>query len=72
MLVLSRREGEKIIIGDSVIVTIVRTSGDKVRVGIDAPDDILVLRGELEVHHDGKRAPHKAVPIQQEMTKPAA
>ena len=72
MLVLSRREGEKIIIGDSITVTIVRASGDKVRVGIDAPDDILVLRGELEVHHDGRRVHKPANSVQQGVSKPAA
>ena len=72
MLVLSRREGEKITIGDSITVMIVRTSGDKVRVGIEAPDDVLVLRGELEVHNDGQRIPKNAVVTQQDVSKPAA
>ena len=72
MLVLSRRESEKIIIGDSITITIVRAGGDKVRVGIDAPDDILVLRGELEVHNEGRRVPKNIVPTQQEISKPAA
>jgi carbon storage regulator len=47
MLVLSRKESERIRLGDSIIVTIVRVSGDKVRLGIEAPPDILVLRDEL-------------------------
>ena len=50
MLVLSRRESERIKLGDSIIVTVVHVSGDKVRLGIDAPPDILVLREELEPH----------------------
>jgi carbon storage regulator len=49
MLVLSRRESQRIRVGDSVVVTIVKIGGDKVRVGIDAPSDVLVLRDELEV-----------------------
>ena len=48
MLVLSRREGEKIRIGDDIVITVVRQCGDKVRIGIDAPPDMLVLREELE------------------------
>ncbi len=48
MLVLSRREGERIRIGDSVVITVVRMAGDKVRIGIEAPSDVLVLRDELE------------------------
>lgn len=48
MLVLSRKESEKIMLGDSIVVTIVRVSGDRVRVGIEAPSDVLILRKELE------------------------
>jgi carbon storage regulator len=48
MLVLSRRENERIKLGDSIIVTVVRVSRDKVRLGIEAPSDMLVLREELE------------------------
>lgn len=50
MLVLSRRESERIRLGDSIVVTVVRVSGDKVRLGIEAPADVLVLREELEPH----------------------
>jgi len=48
MLVLSRRERERIRLGDSIVVTIVRVSGDRVRIGIEAPPEVLVLRDELE------------------------
>ncbi len=48
MLVLSRRENERIRLGDSIVVTVVRLAGDRVRLGIEAPADILVLRDELE------------------------
>jgi carbon storage regulator len=47
MLVLSRRERERIKLGDSIVVTVVRIGGDKVRLGIEAPADMLVLREEL-------------------------
>lgn len=50
MLVLSRRESERIKLGDSIVITVVRVLGDKVRLGIEAPADILVLREELEPH----------------------
>jgi carbon storage regulator len=50
MLVLSRKESERIRLGDSIVVTVVRVSGDKVRLGIEAPSDMLVLREELETH----------------------
>ena len=48
MLVLSRKEGERIKLGDDVVLTIVRLSGDNVRVGIDAPNEMVVLRDELQ------------------------
>lgn len=48
MLVLSRKESEKIMLGDSIVLTIVRISGDRVRLGIEAPSDLLILRTELE------------------------
>ncbi|HUY36899.1 MAG TPA: carbon storage regulator [Pirellulales bacterium] len=47
MLVLSRRENERIKLGDSIVITVVRLSGDKVRLGIDAPANVVVLREEL-------------------------
>ena len=56
MLVLSRRETEKIKLGDSIVVTVVRVSGDKVGLGIDAPADMLVLREELEPHQPPEAA----------------
>lgn len=48
MLVLSRRESERIRLGESIVVTVVKVAGDRVRLGIEAPADVLVLRGELE------------------------
>ncbi len=48
MLVLSRKQNERIRVGDSVVVTIVRVSGDKVRIGIEAPANVRVLRDELD------------------------
>ncbi|MEX0819054.1 MAG: carbon storage regulator [Pirellulaceae bacterium] len=47
MLVLSRKERERIRLGDSIVVTVVRVSGDRVRLGIEAPGEMLVLREEL-------------------------
>ncbi len=48
MLVLSRRESERIKLGDSIVITVIRVGGDKVRLGIEAPLDVVVLREELE------------------------
>jgi carbon storage regulator len=54
MLVLSRKQSQRIKLGDSIVITVVRVAGDKVRLGIDAPRDMLVLRDELEPH-DGSQ-----------------
>lgn len=48
MLVLSRKESEKIKLGDEITITVVRVSGDRVRIGIEAPKDMIILRRELE------------------------
>ena len=47
MLVLSRKVNERIMIGDNITVTIVRIAGDKVRIGIEAPNDVPIRREEL-------------------------
>ncbi len=52
MLVLSRRYGEKIVIGEDIVVTILEISPSRVRLGIDAPKDVNISR--LENHNGGK------------------
>jgi len=47
VLVLSRKVGEVIQIGDDIVVTVVSVEGNKVRLGIQAPRTMAVLRGEL-------------------------
>jgi carbon storage regulator len=47
MLVLTRKVGERIHIGDSIIVTVVRIQNDKVRIGIEAPSSVGVHREEV-------------------------
>ena len=47
MLVLSRHRDESIMIGDNIVITIVDIRGDKVRLGIAAPQDIPVHRQEV-------------------------
>jgi carbon storage regulator len=56
MLVLSRKENERIQLGNSIILTVIRVSGDKVRLGIEAPPDVLVLREELQAKQDAAAA----------------
>jgi carbon storage regulator len=47
MLVLTRKQGEQIRIGEDVVITVVRTKGKAVRLGIQAPSHVPVLRGEI-------------------------
>lgn len=65
MLVLSRKENERIRLGDSIVITVVRVAGDKVRLGIQAPPNVVVLRDELESFATGNAAiiPAAAVPV---------
>ncbi len=62
MLVLSRRESERIQLGENIELTIVRISGDRVQLGIAAPKELRVLRGELARFPDIEpaRAPRAA------------
>ncbi len=73
MLVLSRRPGEEIIINGNIKVTVVSVKGDRVRIGVEAPEDVTVDRAEVHarrmqfhevevpvaaaVHHDDEAVP---------------
>jgi carbon storage regulator len=48
MLVLSRRPGERINIGDGIVITVVSIEGKKIRIGIEAPATVSVRRHELD------------------------
>lgn len=48
MLVLTRKENETIRIGDDIEITLIRVKGGNIRIGIDAPKDVKILRGELQ------------------------
>ncbi len=50
MLVLSRKVGQRIVIGDNITVVVNRVTGNRVTLGIEAPDDVHIMRGELEKH----------------------
>ena len=47
MLVLTRKQGERINIGQDIVITVVQLDRNRVRIGIDAPDDVRILRQEI-------------------------
>jgi len=61
MLVMTRKVGERIVIGDNVTVTVVMINGGVVRIGVEAPRDFSIMRSELlpgspaESHPNTKR-----------------
>lgn len=48
MLVLSRKVGEKLVIGENITIVVNRVAGNRVTIGIDAPDEVRIIRGELK------------------------
>jgi carbon storage regulator len=68
MLVLSRKVGERIHVGDDIVLEVRRISGNRVTLALEAPRDVRILRGELEkpakeFRDDGKAAtPPAAAP----------
>lgn len=63
MLVLTRKIGERIVIGDNIVMTIVNVQGENIRLAIDAPKEIKIYRGEIydSIVQENKQA---AVPNQ--------
>ena len=55
MLILTRRVGEALMIGDDVTITVLSVRGNQVRIGIDAPKDVSVHREEIynKINYDG-------------------
>ena len=66
MLVLSRKEGEKLVIGDNITLVVSKISGNRVTVGIEAPADVKIFRGELV--SDKERHEPKVVPMRRAAT----
>jgi carbon storage regulator len=54
MLVLSRKPGEEIVIGNDIRVTVVEVKGGRVKIGIEAPNDVTIFRAELRDWIDPK------------------
>lgn len=51
MLVLSRKAGEQLVIGGNIVITVNRVAGHRVSIGIEAPHDVRIARGELDSPH---------------------
>ncbi len=64
MLVLTRKVGEKIFIGDDVYITVVDVKGDSVRIAVEAPREVKVYRGEI---YDAIIAENKAAAMGADM-----
>lgn len=47
MLILARKEGESIVIDGDIVVTILKIGGASMKIGIDAPDEVKILRNEI-------------------------
>jgi carbon storage regulator len=56
MLVLTRRTKQSIMIGDDIELTVLSVSGEKVRIGIDAPDDVAIFRKEVYARIEDERS----------------
>lgn len=58
MLVLTRKVSERFMIGDEIVVTVVKIDGRQVRIGIEAPREVVIRRTELkQFDGDGKHLP---------------
>lgn len=53
MLVLSRKKDESIVIGDNIVVTVIEIRGNKVRLGIEAPEEVPIHRHDAKTGADG-------------------
>lgn len=58
MLVLTRKKGEKIIVGDNITITVLEVRGDQIQLGIQAPRDVSIHREEIykEIQAENIRA----------------
>jgi carbon storage regulator len=63
MLIVTRRPGEKVMVGDQVVITVIEVKGSSVRIGIDAPRTVPVYREEIyAAMHDEGAAQEKPRP----------
>ena len=75
MLVLTRRAGESVMIGDDIVITVLEARGDVIRIGIQAPRDVQVHREEVyrelqDVNREAASPDEEAVRALTEMLEP--
>ncbi len=63
MLVLSRKQTQELRVGDDITITVLEVKGNVVRLGIQAPRDVRILRGELTEWNDQFSAPGKRIEL---------
>jgi len=66
MLALTRKVGERIVIGDNIVVTVVSIKGDNIRLAIEAPKEIKIYRGEI---FDAIAAENKQAAVPQDLSE---
>ena len=71
MLVLTRKIGSNILIGDDIKISVISVDGDKARIGIEAPKDVRILREEsiTDTIEQNKRAAHELMDLRQLFSK---
>jgi carbon storage regulator CsrA len=72
MLVLSRKEGERLVIGENITLVISKVVGNRVTIGIEAPKDVKVMRGELTVESNQPLVEPERKPDRKPSRKPCA
>jgi len=72
MLVLSRKEGERIVIGDNVTLIVSKVNGNRVTIGIEAPRDVKIIRGELQDGNVVERPCTETLPVRTTLREFAA
>ena len=70
MLVLTRKRTETIQIGDGVVITVMHTGRNSIKLGIEAPDEVRIVRGELTT--DGERGPRGEATVSRPVSPRAA
>ena len=66
MLALTRKVGERIVIGDNIVVTVVSIKGDNIRMTIEAPKEIKIYRGEI---YDAIAAENRQAAVSNDLTE---